>query len=232
MSRTDQKQIKFSKGEINPYLNERTDIDLLDNSASYIRNYIPTVFGGLKTRFGTETIYKFNFVNNIYNINNLIDIKKIITIDNLNIDKCNFFNINNIKLSKYIEPDIQYNFTTDIVQPNLKRLSSITILTQGTEIDTRTTKPYITYTTDKQDLTNVIFDVIIDETNNKLLRIDFIGDFYYENDYSINLIYDKYPETNIKLYINNNLYNTYLFNLNETLNIKGNAFILSTLTVY
>lgn len=61
--KTIQKRVKFSKGEINPLLDERTDIALLDESASYIKNYIPTIYGGIKTRQGTK------FIDAIYNIN-------------------------------------------------------------------------------------------------------------------------------------------------------------------
>ena len=68
MPKTKQKRIKFSKGEVNPLLSERTDIDILDNSASYIKNYTPTIFGGIKTRLGTKYIdIVRNIINNIEN---------------------------------------------------------------------------------------------------------------------------------------------------------------------
>ena len=61
MSQTIQKLIKFSKGEINNELNERSDIDLLNNSASYIKNYIPTIFGGINLILKIIT-YFFQFI--------------------------------------------------------------------------------------------------------------------------------------------------------------------------
>jgi len=51
--KTTKKQIKVSKGEINEALLERTDLELLSSSASYINNYISTIYGGFKTRQGT-----------------------------------------------------------------------------------------------------------------------------------------------------------------------------------
>ena len=61
--KTIQKRVKFSKGEINPLLDERTDIALLDESASYIKNYIPTIYGGIKTRQGTKFIDEIYYIN-------------------------------------------------------------------------------------------------------------------------------------------------------------------------
>ena len=84
--RTIQKRIKFSKGEINPLLSERTDIDLLDSSASYIKNYTPTIFGGVKTRLGTK---KIDVIRNIINkieeptVTNLVNDDIIGTTQNL-----------------------------------------------------------------------------------------------------------------------------------------------------
>ena len=54
--KTIQKRVKFSKGEINSLLDERTDLGILEESASYIKNYIPTIFGGIKTRKGTKLV--------------------------------------------------------------------------------------------------------------------------------------------------------------------------------
>ena len=54
--KTQQKRVKFTKGEINQLSNERTDLSILDDSASFIKNYIPTIFGGFKTRMGTKKI--------------------------------------------------------------------------------------------------------------------------------------------------------------------------------
>ncbi len=54
--KTQQRRVKFTKGEINQLSNERTDLSILDDSASYIKNYIPTIFGGFKTRMGTKKI--------------------------------------------------------------------------------------------------------------------------------------------------------------------------------
>jgi len=51
--KTIQKRVKFSQGEISPKLLERTDIDLLERSASYMKNYVSTNFGGFQTREGT-----------------------------------------------------------------------------------------------------------------------------------------------------------------------------------
>ena len=64
MAKTVQKRIRFNKGEINPLLSERSDTDLLGSSASYIKNYVPTIFGGIKTRKGTKYI---DIVRNIIN---------------------------------------------------------------------------------------------------------------------------------------------------------------------
>lgn len=54
--RSAQKKNKFSKGEIREELLERQDLKILDSSASYIKNYISTPFGGVKTRDGTLNI--------------------------------------------------------------------------------------------------------------------------------------------------------------------------------
>jgi len=56
MAGTTQKKIKFSKGEINPSLLERTDLEILNSSASYINNYQSTIYGGFQTRYGTIEI--------------------------------------------------------------------------------------------------------------------------------------------------------------------------------
>jgi len=54
--KTLQKKFKMSKGEINPLLAERQDTSILDSSASYIKNYISTPYGGFRTRGGTTFI--------------------------------------------------------------------------------------------------------------------------------------------------------------------------------
>jgi len=54
--RSKQKKYKFSKGEINPKLLERQDLEVLESSASYINNMVSTPFGSVRTRGGTENI--------------------------------------------------------------------------------------------------------------------------------------------------------------------------------
>jgi hypothetical protein len=54
--RSQQKKVKFSKGQIDERLLERTDLDILDGSASEITNLVSTPYGGLKTRQGTSFI--------------------------------------------------------------------------------------------------------------------------------------------------------------------------------
>lgn len=56
--KTKQKKYKFSKGEINEKLLERQDLDILESSARYIKNYISTPFGSLKVRGGSENVAK------------------------------------------------------------------------------------------------------------------------------------------------------------------------------
>ena len=56
MGRTQQKKLKFSKGEINHKLLERQDLDILDSSASYIKNMVSTPFGSERVREGTKRI--------------------------------------------------------------------------------------------------------------------------------------------------------------------------------
>jgi hypothetical protein len=58
MARSKQKKIKFSKGQIDERLLERTDLDILDSSASEITNMASTPYGSVQTRLGTENIYK------------------------------------------------------------------------------------------------------------------------------------------------------------------------------
>ena len=50
---TKQKKIKFSKGQISDKLLERTDLDILDSSASEITNFVSTPYGSIQTREGT-----------------------------------------------------------------------------------------------------------------------------------------------------------------------------------
>ncbi len=61
--KTQQRRVKFTKGEINQLSNERTDLSVLDDSASYVKNYIPTIFGGFKTRPGTKTIDSIKIID-------------------------------------------------------------------------------------------------------------------------------------------------------------------------
>jgi len=51
-----QKKVKFSKGEVDERLLERQDINILDSSASYIKNLVSTPYGGVKIRAGQENI--------------------------------------------------------------------------------------------------------------------------------------------------------------------------------
>lgn len=60
MANTLQKKIKFSKGQITPELVERTDLELFDSSASYLKNVVASVYGGIKTRRGTRLIDKLD----------------------------------------------------------------------------------------------------------------------------------------------------------------------------
>jgi hypothetical protein len=53
---TRQKKFKFSKGEVNEKLLERQDLQVLDSSASYIKNMVSTPFGSIRSRGGTEYI--------------------------------------------------------------------------------------------------------------------------------------------------------------------------------
>jgi hypothetical protein len=54
--KTIQKKLKFSKGEINDKLLERQDLQILESSASYIKNMISTPFGSIRSRYGTDAI--------------------------------------------------------------------------------------------------------------------------------------------------------------------------------
>lgn len=58
MANTKQKKIKFSKGQIDERLLERTDLDILDSSASEITNLVSTPCGSVQTRLGTENVAK------------------------------------------------------------------------------------------------------------------------------------------------------------------------------
>ena len=60
MPRTIQKKIKFTKGMISSSLAERTDLPTYDSSASLIKNYICTPYGGFRTRRGTKLIEKLD----------------------------------------------------------------------------------------------------------------------------------------------------------------------------
>ena len=61
MAKTIQKKIKFSKGQITPRLVERTDLAILDSSCAYAKNVIPTLYGGIKSRYGTKLIDEMVF---------------------------------------------------------------------------------------------------------------------------------------------------------------------------
>lgn len=204
---TIEKKIKFSKGEINSALNERTDISLLDGSASYIKNYIANVYGGLKTRFGTDKILKLDFISNVLNINNIHFISNYnYDIDNIYSD---FFNISKLNIS-YIETTIEPIFEDVIIEEeNLKHLVSFNI-NSGTKIN----NPIIQYTTDKQDITTATFEYQFN-SKGELINIIINGDFYYKENYNFDFKYEKINLTNFDIYINNNLIYTYQINFNE-----------------
>ena len=63
MTNTIQKKIKFSKGQINPELIERTDLEAFDSSASKLKNVVVSCYGGVKTRQGTKFIDEILFYN-------------------------------------------------------------------------------------------------------------------------------------------------------------------------
>ena len=153
MPKTKQKRIKFSKGEVNPLLSERTDIDILDNSASYIKNYTPTIFGGIKTRLGTKYIdIVRNIINNIENPtitsliggnqqdlfnNNVFTSDKILNKQTLfNIKSVNELNsfvrftINDIYFNKHIDSELTYELETD-QEPSTQSQLSFTLIGQG-----------------------------------------------------------------------------------------------------
>lgn len=54
MAKTLQKKIKFSKGQVSPELVERTDLDFYDSSAQELKNFISTIYGGVRSRQGTK----------------------------------------------------------------------------------------------------------------------------------------------------------------------------------
>ena len=56
MAKTLQKKIKFSKGQVSPELIERTDLSFYDASAQVMKNVISTIYGGVRSRFGTKYI--------------------------------------------------------------------------------------------------------------------------------------------------------------------------------
>ena len=58
MAGSKQKKFKFSKGEVNEKLLERQDIDILESSASYIKNMVSTPYGSIRTRGGTKNVAK------------------------------------------------------------------------------------------------------------------------------------------------------------------------------
>lgn len=56
MANTIQKKIKFSKGQIVPELVERTDLEIFDSSAQKMHNVVSSVYGGVRSRRGTQKI--------------------------------------------------------------------------------------------------------------------------------------------------------------------------------
>ena len=56
MAGTIQKKIKWSKGQIVPELVERADMAMFDSSAQKMDNVVSTVFGGVRSRYGTKYI--------------------------------------------------------------------------------------------------------------------------------------------------------------------------------
>lgn len=63
MANTIQKKIKWSKGQIVPELVERTDLDMFDSSAQNMDNVVSTVFGGVRSRSGTQYIDVITGIN-------------------------------------------------------------------------------------------------------------------------------------------------------------------------
>ena len=62
MAKTLQKKIKFSKGQVSPELIERTDLDFYDSSAQELKNFISTIYGGVRSRQGTKYI---DYITNV-----------------------------------------------------------------------------------------------------------------------------------------------------------------------
>jgi hypothetical protein len=58
--KTKQKKLKFSNGEISERLQERSDLQSLDSSASYIRNMISTPYGTIRKRDGLSHVAQLN----------------------------------------------------------------------------------------------------------------------------------------------------------------------------
>ena len=154
MPKTKQKRIKFSKGEVNPLLSERTDIDILDNSASYIKNYTSTIFGGIKTRLGTKYIdIVRNIINNIENPtitsliggnqqdlfnSNIFTSDKILNKQTLfNIKSVNELNsfvrftINDVYFNKHIDTELTYELE-QFEEQNTNSQLSFTLTQQDT----------------------------------------------------------------------------------------------------
>lgn len=160
--KTIQKRVKFSKGEINPLLDERTDIGILDESASYIKNYIPTIYGGIKTRQGTKFIEQLRNVlfkienpimetfiggdiNNIFNDTTFTsgDINTNQKLFNIKAEGTNNkfikFNINKISFTKHTETTLNAEFE-DV--EDKKQLKALNIITAGNNY---LTTPIITF---------------------------------------------------------------------------------------
>ena len=62
MGKTLQKKVKFSKGQVSPELIERTDLEFYDSSAQRMKNFVSTVFGGVRSRQGTKYI---DYITNV-----------------------------------------------------------------------------------------------------------------------------------------------------------------------
>lgn len=192
--KTQQKFIKFSKGEINQELNERTDIDILDNSASYIKNYIPTLFGGIKTRFGTEKILKFNFATEGF-----LDLKGNYTNQDFYIEtpqetrkikfKINSDFVDDTINLKYIFEDVEDPENAEHI---IKKLISIEV--EGAPNDCYNYN--LNYATDKENISNAVFNC---DVVNNILNISFEGDLYYDEYITWDLTKDKKNSYNFQI---------------------------------
>ena len=62
MARTIQKKNNFNHGMTTPELVERTDLDIFNKSAEKLLNMTPIIYGGVRSRRGTEYVSKMSFV--------------------------------------------------------------------------------------------------------------------------------------------------------------------------